>query len=252
MTKKKASILLFVIGLGFCIGVFADSSALYWRNRSWWDAQRVYGTTPLTEIDGPRFGKPSAKNWEALGRQHVFYGRGSKAAPSGNVVLVHALKRPLFLVGIACWISAFVLLGWGWGWSTPTRSVQQVPEGEFDPTIAACTEAIWRGGRDPGFDVYCNRGHAYLNNGDYESAIADLTKALQLNPECIEAYYNRGVAYNENGDFESAIADYTQAIRLDPEDSEAYFNRGIAYRQLENQVQADVDFHRATELRNTS
>ena len=47
----------------------------------------------------------------------------------------------------------------------------------------------------------------------------------------LAAYINRGHAYINKGDYDRAIADYTEAIRLDPKYAIAYGNRGKAYRQ---------------------
>jgi len=46
-----------------------------------------------------------------------------------------------------------------------------------------------------------------------------------------EIYYNRGVAYHKKGLFDEAIADYTRAIEINPEDAEAYHNRGVQRRE---------------------
>ena len=44
-----------------------------------------------------------------------------------------------------------------------------------------------------------------------------------------EAYYNRGIAYGDKGEYDKAIEDYSKAIELNPEYAEAYNNRGNAY-----------------------
>jgi lipoprotein NlpI len=43
------------------------------------------------------------------------------------------------------------------------------------------------------------------------------------------AYYNRGIDLDEVGDHDKAIADYTKAIELDPKYVYAYVNRGVAW-----------------------
>ena len=42
------------------------------------------------------------------------------------------------------------------------------------------------------------------------------------------AYYNRGCAKHSSQDFDGAIKDYSKAIELRPKDGDAYANRGAA------------------------
>src|SRR5262249_51368399 len=62
--------------------------------------------------------------------------------------------------------------------------------------------------------------------GDYKSAIADYTTAIQLAPNDPIPYLNRGADRAALGDYKAAIADQTQAIRLRPDYADAYENRG--------------------------
>ena len=55
-----------------------------------------------------------------------------------------------------------------------------------------------------------------MKKGLANLAIKDYNKAIQLDPELAEAYCNRGVAYEHTGEFERAIADHTKAIELQP------------------------------------
>jgi tetratricopeptide (TPR) repeat protein len=82
--------------------------------------------------------------------------------------------------------------------------------------------------------AYNSRGNAYSDEGDYDRAIADCSRAITLNPNDAAAYNNRGAAYKDKGDCNRAIADYSQAIALNPDYAAAYFNRGIAYYNKKN------------------
>ena len=59
-----------------------------------------------------------------------------------------------------------------------------------------------------------------------KKAIADFTKALELDPDLVAAYNFRGKAYSDQRKFDEAIADFTKAIELDAEYAIAYYNRG--------------------------
>ena len=65
-------------------------------------------------------------------------------------------------------------------------------------------------------DFYFNQGIAYIDKAQYDLAISDFNKALDINPRDAEAYCNRGIAYREKGQYDQAISDYTKAIELNP------------------------------------
>ncbi|MBK7987037.1 MAG: tetratricopeptide repeat protein [Ignavibacteria bacterium] len=79
--------------------------------------------------------------------------------------------------------------------------------------------------------AYTNRGYAKNNLGDKEGAIADYTKAIELNPQDASSYLNRGYAKSRLGDTKGAIFDFTKAIEFNPQFAEAYYNRAIVYGQ---------------------
>src|ERR1700733_14808364 len=66
--------------------------------------------------------------------------------------------------------------------------------------------------------AYCDRGNTYGNKRDYDRAIAEYSKAIQLEPKLVDAYYKRGMVYGLKGDHDRAIVDYSEVIGLDPHD----------------------------------
>jgi tetratricopeptide (TPR) repeat protein len=100
---------------------------------------------------------------------------------------------------------------------------------EWDLAIAELGKAIQL---DPGdFLAYDYRANAFVRKGDFAEAIADLDQAIQLNPRDAVAYTCRGLACLEKRNLEDAIADFSHAVQLDPLDTAvaAHFNRGSAY-----------------------
>ena len=58
---------------------------------------------------------------------------------------------------------------------------------------------------------------------DYEGAIADYTKAIEINPDFAIAYSDRGFSKYSLKDYYGAIADYTKFTELDPDNPVAFF-----------------------------
>ena len=92
---------------------------------------------------------------------------------------------------------------------------------------------------------YYNKGNAYANLEQYEKAIADYSKAIEIDPKYTLAYINRGLAYANLKQYDKAIADYSQAIKLDPKDPGAYNNRGLAYSNIKQYDKAIADYNQA-------
>ena len=63
------------------------------------------------------------------------------------------------------------------------------------------------------------------------------------------AYNNRGVAYLGKDQYDQAISDYSKAIEINPKYANAYNNRGYIYLvKLGNKVKACADWKKACEL----
>lgn len=95
---------------------------------------------------------------------------------------------------------------------------------------------------------YNIRGKVYRSQGDFERAIADYNKGIELDPGLAMTYYNRGNAYQGNGEFNRAILDYNKAIELDPNYFDAYNNRGNAYQNKGEFNRAILDYDKAIEI----
>jgi regulator of sirC expression with transglutaminase-like and TPR domain len=57
---------------------------------------------------------------------------------------------------------------------------------------------------------------ARFKTGDSEGAIADLTRAIELDPRNAEAWLNRGLAREKRNEIGGAIADFEQYVALSP------------------------------------
>ncbi|GHU58495.1 hypothetical protein FACS1894133_3350 [Clostridia bacterium] len=92
-------------------------------------------------------------------------------------------------------------------------------------------------------------GYNYYEKGDFDKAIEEYDKAIELKADYAEAYNGRGMSYDELGKYDKAIADYDKAIELDPDYSIAYNNRANTYINLEKYDKAKADCDKAIELK---
>lgn len=125
-----------------------------------------------------------------------------------------------------------------------------------------------------------DRGVIKANTKDYQGAISDLTKAIEINPRYAQAYYQRGLIYakyalgeilNPDGTLpgcmrvneysisckvditanwkklnqQKAIADFNRAIEIIPQYAAAYHQRGLIQ---ENQPDKLNDFQTAIDI----
>jgi tetratricopeptide (TPR) repeat protein len=92
------------------------------------------------------------------------------------------------------------------------------------------------------------RGETYLLMERYPEAIADFSRAIELDSEDKGAISARGYTYRLIERYPEAIADFSRAIELDPEDDWALTQRGYIYQLVESYPEAIADFNRAIAL----
>ena len=117
---------------------------------------------------------------------------------------------------------------------------------QYELAISNCSKAIEI---DSKFAVaYFNRGHAYINLKKYDQAIADFTRDIELIPITTRSYVNRGFVYIQQNKYDLAIADFTKSIEINPKEGYAYFNRGLIYDRQGKKDLAIADYTKAIEI----
>src|SRR2546428_7078103 len=80
--------------------------------------------------------------------------------------------------------------------------------------------------------AWTDKGNAAAQEGDYEGAAEAFERAVAIGPDDARARYNLALANQFLGYTELAIAGYRRAIDLDPQLIEAYSNLGNLYGEL--------------------
>ena len=120
--------------------------------------------------------------------------------------------------------------------------LQKLSPGAYEEAMAHFNRAIqiW-----PGYgEAYLNRAVAEHDQSQSTAALADLDKALDLDPDSTRAHNERGQIYLENGDARKAIQEFSKSIQLTPT-LDGHYQRGEAYEKLGEHQRAIADFDAA-------
>ncbi|MBD1830852.1 tetratricopeptide repeat protein [Microcoleus vaginatus GB1-A2] len=234
--------------------------------------QRLFGTNPNIEPTPPQpaptltDAEYEAKFMELLEGVNQGWGRGDVA----GFLIAKRIKNG----DLAAWLRGFGdrLLEGGHGDTAPTDAVVSLQElarrlellgtvagGELGEVAGNVGREILvefplvsgEGGEDVdrAAEAWGERGNEQSDLGDFEGAIADYNKALEIKPDYHEVWYNRGIALNDLGRWEEAIADYDKALEIKPDYHEVWYNRGIALHQLGRLEEASADYDKALEIK---
>jgi tetratricopeptide (TPR) repeat protein len=91
---------------------------------------------------------------------------------------------------------------------------------------------------------YYERGLARQARREVEGALADYSRAVELDPRSLDAWFTRGCLYAETKEYTRAIADMTRVIAIKPGDYPALFNRALYHESLGEYDQAIADYSR--------
>lgn len=88
--------------------------------------------------------------------------------------------------------------------------------------------------------TYYFRGKAYRSSRQYDLAVADYLKAVEVDPKMDVAYYELGATYQAKNDHKKAIGAFTQAIAIKG-NADYYYGRCVSNSWVGNQSAAIGD-----------
>lgn len=114
---------------------------------------------------------------------------------------------------------------------TPPEEKPLIREGETKPSVPC---------KQPSLEAkqHIQQGMTYVSLAkqnlrtspeNYNNAILEFSRAIELCSCYAAAYGNRGVVYMQQGKFNLALNDLNEAIKCDPQDLMAYYNRAAFY-----------------------
>ncbi|MFD1553642.1 tetratricopeptide repeat protein [Putridiphycobacter roseus] len=81
-----------------------------------------------------------------------------------------------------------------------------------------------------------------------EQAMKDIDKAIELDNKSVESYFVRAGLFAEQGNFKNTVAELDVIISLDPNNGKAYDRRGYAKIELGEKDSGCQDLNKAREL----
>jgi serine/threonine protein kinase len=115
-------------------------------------------------------------------------------------------------------------------------------QGEDEKAILDVSAAIELKLNSPSADDHFLRGLAQLRLKRFNPAIEDFTTAIKLRPDFFDAHLRRAEASFSAGDLSQSLHDVNRAIGLRPGDGESYRLRGRIFQRKGNAAQSAQDF----------
>lgn len=127
------------------------------------------------------------------------------------------------------------------------RALAASREGRLEEALALWSEVLAASPKDAA--AWSNRGNVRLMLGDAQGAIADQTKAMEIDPSQLDPHLNRGTAEEALGRWQEAAADYRWILARSPQESAALYNLGNVQGSLGHWEKALACFQAAAESR---
>ena len=134
-----------------------------------------------------------------------------------------------------------------------SSGLAKADKGDFDGAIADYSKAIELNPRYP--EAYAKRASAreafaFKVKGNYNGVLDDYDKAIALGENTAELHNSRGYVRQLTGDLDGAIADFTNALELDGSCVVCCYNRATAFRNKGDLDSAMADFTKAIDAHN--
>lgn len=94
-------------------------------------------------------------------------------------------------------------------------------------------------------EAYRGLGNVYIAKQDYERAMKNYQKALDLDKDDISTLNSLGLTYVRQGMIKEGVKRYLMALKLDPHNAKVLFNMGQAYEKMGNFTKAKLFYGRS-------
>jgi len=131
----------------------------------------------------------------------------------------------------------------GHGYVLLARALRR--KGDYEGARETVKEALKEVRNNP--DLYAEMGILADIKADHDTSVQHYHKALELDPECVDALFRLGYLSDLHGDTEGALDFYRRCVRIKPVRKNALVNLGLLYEELRRQEEAVACFKLAIE-----
>jgi tetratricopeptide (TPR) repeat protein len=127
----------------------------------------------------------------------------------------------------------------------------RLPAKPVAPAPATQAKSLARPGGaagDQSAESYHAAGRKFIQEGKWAEAIAELDKAIAVDPTLAQAFNARGFARFRLRNYAGAIADFDRALVIHPRYANAYTNRAAARKAKGDAAGAEADMQKARAL----
>jgi tetratricopeptide (TPR) repeat protein len=98
--------------------------------------------------------------------------------------------------------------------------------------------------------IYVNKGAVFQKQNDFNNALENYSKALEINKTNPNVFVYRGNLYYKKENYDKALSDFQKVLDLDPNNHVAQYNIGMCFFKQGEKLNACDAFHKACELGN--
>ena len=132
------------------------------------------------------------------------------------------------------------------GWCSVQESLVRK---EYQVAVAKCTKAIEA--QPDSVDAFQLRASAYEKAAYYSAAIGDYTTLIRLTKGAAKFHFYRAELYSKRVENQKTIDDYTTVITKEPTGpftAKAFYGRGLIYDKVGSNPAAQADYESAVKL----
>jgi serine/threonine-protein kinase len=116
-------------------------------------------------------------------------------------------------------------------------------DGQYEEAVAEYQRAIEI--EPTNSDAHRRLGQAYKANGQLDQAFTEFGRAVDLDRGYFKTYQDLGAFHFDKGDYSKAASQFQMAVKLAPDEPDAHHALGTAFSELGRYADAENEFHSA-------